>query len=191
MSSEYEEFSDDEWLMDETSAPREPTQQSMFTSTGSNGATQRLVKDLKAFVQGNGIVAEPIGDNLYEWQVKFSQFDGPLAQDLAALRTDCVELRVSFSSDYPFAPPFVRVVRPRFQFHTGHVTIGGSICMELLTRSGWLPTNDFESLLIQVRSEMLAGNARLDLSAKGPRAEYSEDEARRAFERVARDHGWN
>lgn len=34
-------------------------------------------------------------------------------------------------------PPFVRVVRPRFQFRTGHVTIGGSICMELLTLSGW------------------------------------------------------
>ena len=27
---------------------------------------------------------------------------------------------------------------------TGHVTIGGSICMEMLTRSGWTPTNDIE-----------------------------------------------
>ena len=26
----------------------------------------------------------------------------------------------------------------------GHVTVGGSICMELLTRSGWKPTNDIE-----------------------------------------------
>jgi len=41
--------------------------------------------------------------------------------------------------DYPVDPPFVRVVRPRFAFHSGHVTIGGSICMELLTRSGWSP----------------------------------------------------
>ena len=29
-------------------------------------------------------------------------------------------------------------------FLPGHVTIGGSICMELLTRSGWKPTNDIE-----------------------------------------------
>ena len=29
-------------------------------------------------------------------------------------------------------------------FVTGHVTIGGSICMEMLTKSGWRPTNDIE-----------------------------------------------
>ena len=26
----------------------------------------------------------------------------------------------------------------------GHVTIGGSVCMEMLTKSGWRPTNDIE-----------------------------------------------
>ena len=26
----------------------------------------------------------------------------------------------------------------------GHVTIGGSVCMEMLTRSGWRPTNEIE-----------------------------------------------
>ena len=31
----------------------------------------------------------------------------------------------------------MRVIRPRFAFHTGHVTVGGSICIELLTSSGW------------------------------------------------------
>lgn len=31
-----------------------------------------------------------------------------------------------------------------FGFVAGHVTIGGSICMEMLTRSGWTPTNDIE-----------------------------------------------
>ena len=33
-------------------------------------------------------------------------------------------LRVVFNSNYPSSPPFIRVIRPRFQFHTGHVTIG-------------------------------------------------------------------
>ena len=27
---------------------------------------------------------------------------------------------------------------------SGHITIGGSICMEVLTRSGWRPANDIE-----------------------------------------------
>ena len=26
----------------------------------------------------------------------------------------------------------------------GHITIGGSICMQMLTRSGWSPSNDIE-----------------------------------------------
>ncbi len=28
--------------------------------------------------------------------------------------------------------------------YAGHVTIGGSICMQMLTRSGWTPSNDIE-----------------------------------------------
>ena len=81
----------------------------------------------------------------------------------------------------------MRVVRPRFKFHTGHITIGGSICMELLTKSGWRPTNDIESVLIQIRAEMIAGGARLDLKNMQP---YSLSEARSAFTRVASQHGW-
>ena len=27
---------------------------------------------------------------------------------------------------------------------SGHVTIGGSVCMQMLTRSGWCPSNDIE-----------------------------------------------
>jgi hypothetical protein len=50
-----------------------------------------------------------------------------------------ITLRVAFPPNYPFAPPYVRVIKPRFQFRTGHVTIGGSICMEMLTNMGWSP----------------------------------------------------
>jgi ubiquitin-conjugating enzyme E2 Q len=47
-----------------------------------------------------------------------------------------VLLEIRFPPDFPWQPPFIRVVAPRFAFHTGHVTVGGSICMELLT-SAW------------------------------------------------------
>jgi len=99
-----------------------------------------------------------------------------------------VELR--FSKDYPFAPPFVRVVKPRFAFRTGHVTVGGSICMELLTNSGWNSTNDIESILIQIRAEMTGGGARLDAGMSNT-YEYTESEAWDAFNRAAATHGWN
>ena len=90
--------------------------------------------------------------------------------------------------NFPAAPPFVRVVAPRFAFHTGHVTVGGSVCMELLTSAGWRPEYTLRSVLVQVRAAMIAGGGRLD--PRRPQVPYSKDEARRAFWRVAQQHGW-
>jgi hypothetical protein len=44
-----------------------------------------------------------------------------------------------------------------------------------------------ESVLLAIRANMLVGGARLDLRNK---ADYSEAEAREAFNRMVRDHGW-
>ena len=85
-------------------------------------------------------------------------------------------------------PPFVRVVSPRFAFHTGHVTIGGSICMEELTASGWNPTYSVERVLDMVLSAMLDGDALLHATAAD--RPYTLSEARAAFSRVALQHGW-
>lgn len=96
---------------------------------------------------------------------------------------------MKFPKDYPMTPPFVRIVRPRFQFLTGHVTIGGSICMQMLTRSGWSPSNDIESILVQVRAEIMS-DPRARLESHSGR-EYSESEAKSAFERMVAKYGWN
>ena len=66
--------------------------------------------------------------------------------------------------------------------------MGGSICSEILTRSGWTPATSVESLLANIRADMACGNARLDMTRL--RQTYSEAEAREAFNRVARQHGW-
>lgn len=84
-------------------------------------------------------------------------------------------------------PPFIRVLAPRFALRSGHVTIGGSICMDLLTMSGWSPVNSIESVLIQIRTEMVEGGGRLDMGNKN---EYTVEEAKAAFTRVAQQHGW-
>jgi len=172
-----------------------------FLEIGSPAASLRLIKDLKNIKRMDpkvfGFSAEPRlepgknVENLYHWIVKL-KFEGDLGTDLKESQKkfgiDYVELEMRFSEAYPFRPPFVRVVRPRFRFHTGHVTVGGSICMELLTNSGWRSTNDIESVLIQIRAEMQGGNARLEL---GSSAQYSESEAWDAFFRAAKTHGWD
>jgi len=156
------------------------------------------VQDLKAIMKSQpeqfGYSANPINDDLYHWEVKLFGFEKGtlLQQDLDALKRktseDDIRLDMKFPKDYPFSPPFIRVVRPRFQFLTGHVTVGGSICMELLTRSGWSPGNDIESILIQIRSEIMSGGARLDLQNL---TAYDEAEAKTAFQRAAKRHGWD
>merc|ERR1712032_576420 len=94
-----------------------------------------------------------------------------------------VVMDVLFPDTYPMSPPFIRVVRPRFQMHTGHITIGGSICMQLLTPSGWLPSVSLENVFVCIRSEMIEGGGHLDF-ANGLK-DYTPAEAKEAFNRVA------
>ena len=65
---------------------------------------------------------------------------------------------------YPFEPPFVRVVRPRFKKQTGFV-MNGALCMELLTNDGWNPVNDIESVIVSIRSLLVVGDGRLEVAA--------------------------
>jgi ubiquitin-conjugating enzyme E2 Q len=115
----------------------------------------------------------------------------PMYQDILrykkATGRDYVEMQVSFPPDYPMLPPFVRVVQPRFMFHTGRVTVGGSLCTDILTLAGWNPMYAIQSLMIAIFSEILNGNPRIDFGLNEP---YSLQEATAAYRRVASDHGW-
>lgn len=92
-----------------------------------------------------------------------------------------------FGKNYPRTPPFVRVVSPRLEFHTGHITVGGSVCTELLTISGWRPELSGENLILFLHQLLIDGGARVDFVNRSP---YSFHEARDAYVRVAKHHGW-
>jgi len=173
-----------------------------FAHSTSNAATLRLIQDLKALKRSqskSGFSAEPVKihgkANLYHWEVRLFDFEGPLAKDLQQFKKqsgkDYITIHLRFSGDYPFKPPFVRVVEPVFQFRTGHVTLGGAICMELLTNTGWKPFNDIEQIIVQIRAEIgsLDGGARLDLNQSS--TAYNESSAWEAFYRAAQNHGWD
>lgn len=69
-------------------------------------------------------------------------------------------LTVAFPDQYPFEPPFVKVVRPRFYPMTGFVN-GGALCMELLTKQGWNPINDISSVILSIQAALTVGKGRL------------------------------
>lgn len=100
-----------------------------------------------------------------------------------------IVLELEFADNHPFDPPFVRIVRPRFQQYTGHITVGGSICSKLVTADGWRPDISMESLLRTILEGMNDGEAKIEPSEISA-YDYTIEEAVSAYQRVASFHGW-
>eukprot|EP00026_Physarum_polycephalum_P018759 Phypoly_transcript_20469.p1 GENE.Phypoly_transcript_20469~~Phypoly_transcript_20469.p1 ORF type:complete len:178 (+),score=6.00 Phypoly_transcript_20469:123-656(+) len=168
-------------------------------TSGTKAATEHLAKELESILKSptyktDGYTVEVVDDNLYKWHVKLHSFEPPaqIFEDLFLYESetgrDHVLLEVLFPADFPGAPPFIRVVYPRFHQYTGHITIGGSICIHDLTRSGWNSKNQMHPFFVMVRNLLLEGAALIDMD--NAHNDYTEAEARGAFTRVALQHGW-
>jgi len=114
--------------------------------------------------------------------------DNILYKQLLDKKIDNIKLQISIPKRYPFEPPFVRVVYPRFKFRTGHITLGGSICMEVLSNKGWMPAMNIHNLLLQIKLLIINGDAQLDDTNWNK--EYTLSEAKTAFKRMSIAHGW-
>jgi ubiquitin-conjugating enzyme E2 Q len=162
-----------------------------------SGPARRLLYDLREMMKADskqlGFMTEPVGNDIFNWEVRLFGFEAgsQMASDMIkykrATKRDYVELHVTFPPDYPNCPPFVRVVEPRFAFHTGRVTVGGSLCTDILTMESWNPLYDIQSLMVNVTAEILNGKPRIDFANPQP---YSLQEAKMAYMRVANDHRW-
>lgn len=157
---------------------KEPSQAAVSMSLRAEkektGGKRRLASDLYKIMMNDtedaGFSLEPSSeDSMEKWKIKLFKFDkdSNLHKDLMALKLDHVELEMSFPDQYPFEPPFVRVVKPRFKRQTGFV-MNGAICSELLTNEGWNPVNDIESVIVSIRSLLVVGNGRLAAAVNLP-----------------------
>ncbi|KAL7918659.1 hypothetical protein ACQKWADRAFT_235544 [Trichoderma austrokoningii] len=138
-------------------------------------------------------------NNVFHWIVELHSFelDLPLAKDMEKAGCTSIVLEFRFGASFPFSPPFVRVVRPRFlpfaRGGGGHVTVGGAICSEILTNSGWSAVMTIEKVLLQIRLGLteLDPPARLQIKNGTSKAQdYSIGEAVDAYQRAAKNHGW-
>lgn len=162
---------------------REPTRaavnMSLRAEQETSGSKRRLAQDLYRIMnqdtQEAGFSLQPASeDSMDKWTIKLFQFDedSNLAKDMKVLGLDAIELEMVFPDQYPFEPPFVRVVRPRFKKQTGFV-MNGALCMELLTKDGWNPINDIESVIVSVRSLLVVGEGRLEAAANLSETKYA------------------
>ncbi|KAA0168690.1 hypothetical protein FNF28_02429 [Cafeteria roenbergensis] len=102
-----------------------PSSRHVSSIFSSREAGQVLIQELKALREvafSHGLVAEPVGDDVYQWVVKLRKFPpkSAVAKGLRRLVEDdrfgydYVELQFSFAKGlHPFYPPSVQVVRPR------------------------------------------------------------------------------
>lgn len=105
---------------------------------------------------------ELVNDSLYEWHVRLYAIDpeSNLAKDMQKFQIPYILLHLDFPNNFPFSPPFMRVVEPHIK--KGYVMKGGAICMELLTPRGWASAYTIEAILIQFSASVVKGEGRID-----------------------------
>lgn len=162
----------------------------------------RLLSDYHKIIEGgehHGWVAGPVDRDLTTWNLCFKDFDkgGRIENTIAEWvkkdpdnRKPQIDLLMKFPKDYPFAPPFVRVLRPRIH---GGLIINGAICTELLTPDGWRPIFEVESIIETIREQVTCDktHAQIDVNTT---ADYTEAEARAGFDSLVQIHkqsGWS
>lgn len=166
------------------------TQKLFFNNLSSKRIMIEYQKISKLEPKDTGLTFEIDENNLNIWNVYINDFDkkSQLYKDMTSLNIKYIHMEIRFNDQFPIKPPFVRIINPRFVFKTGHITIGGSICMELLTNQGWSPANSIENLMINIKSLILDGEGIID--KKNYKHNYSYEESQDAFKRMLLTHGW-
>lgn len=102
-----------------------------------------------------------VNDNLFEWHVRLHRIDSEsdLAGDMREQGVSHILLHLTFPDNFPFAPPFMRVISPRIE--RGFVMEGGAICMELLTPRGWASAYTVEAIIMQFAASIVKGQVGL------------------------------
>ncbi|XP_020283115.1 ubiquitin-conjugating enzyme E2Q-like protein CG4502 isoform X2 [Pseudomyrmex gracilis] len=158
---------------------------------------RRLMKEFnriqKAQQKGElAFTAELVNDNVFEWMIRLHKIDPDsiLAADMRALKIPHILLHMTFPKEFPFAPPFMRVISPRIEL--GFIMSGGAICMELLTPKGWCCAYSVESVIMQFAATVVQGLARVARKSD-PAKEYNRQVAEETFKKLVKTHervGW-
>lgn len=193
-------------LLRHTVSPAGSNSSPAFSSKGKRGdeshnktvRARRLMKELKDLQRLQNSKPDPVftvelvEDNLFEWHVKLIKVDSEsdLGSDMKELGIAYILLHLIFPENFPFAPPFMRVISPRIE--KGFVMEGGAICMELLTPRGWASAYTVEAVIMQFAASVVKGQGRVQRKNKGQKV-FSRRTAEESFRSLVKTHdkyGW-
>jgi ubiquitin-conjugating enzyme E2 Q len=117
----------------------------------------REIQRLQRASERPSFTVELVNDNLFEWHIRLFAIDpeSELARDMREHGVGHILLGLTFPDNFPFSPPFMRVVSPRIE--KGFVMEGGAICMELLTPRGWASAYTVEAIVMQFAASIVKG----------------------------------
>ncbi|XP_006007584.1 ubiquitin-conjugating enzyme E2Q-like protein 1 [Latimeria chalumnae] len=139
------------------------------------------------------MTVELAGDNLFEWHVKVWQVDqdSPLWKDMMEMGLEYILVGLSFPENFPFAPPFLRVLEPAVE--NGFVLDGGAVCLELLTPRGWSSAYTVEAVMRQFAASLVKGQGRISRKNGKLKKTFTRKEAEATFKNLVKTHekyGW-
>lgn len=160
--------------------------------------TRRLMKEFRDLQKLQNSKSDPVftvelvDDNLFEWHVNLFKVDNDsdLGNDMKELGINYILLHLIFPENFPFAPPFMRVISPRIE--KGFVMEGGAICMELLTPRGWASAYTVEAVIMQFAASVVKGQGRIQRKTKGQKV-FNRRTAEESFRSLVKTHekyGW-
>ena len=146
-----------------------------------------IMRQMKAIVEYDASICSEKDASKWKVSVDASKCPENLLRAMKKTRNNKLTFVVHFTESFPFEPPFVRVEAPVFVQGSGHVLIGGGICSQALSDSGWLPTFKIESLIHSLLILIDSGNPEI---VKNGRYCYSEEEARESYKRAKMKYAW-
>jgi ubiquitin-protein ligase len=167
------------------------------TAVVTTKGIKKLVKEYKVIARtikknpdslGFRVTVDP--NNAFVWKVFLDKYDEeyPVGKDMKKLGIKDIEMELLFPESYPFNPPFVRVIKPRFKHLTGNISRFGAVCNMILSPKFWSPACSIETLLITIKSQVIEGDGRIDpVNYNTP---YGLKEAEDSFINIMRGHGW-
>lgn len=160
----------------------------------SRKGMKRLVSEYKKAIKSKEFdIFLQDEDDLYIWNlhIKHNQFgdiDLEICKQMIQYDIPYINIEIRFPVDYPLQPPFIRVITPIFVRFSGHITSKGAICMQLLTPGNWMPTYSVESIIVQIKQQIIDGGGLVDTTRIGQT--YNLSDAMQSFRVVAKGHGW-